>query len=59
MYEPYPGSTQLPETPRPPVPASVRNAASQLSSARHVLVVAFAISKVDALVPAYFKATPA
>ena len=51
MYEPYPGSTQLPETPRPPMPASVRNAASQLSSARHVLVVA--------LVPAYFKATPA
>jgi hypothetical protein len=37
----------------------VRNAASQLSSARHVLVVAFAISTVDALVPAYFKATPA
>jgi hypothetical protein len=26
MYQPYPGSTQLPETPRLPVPASVRTA---------------------------------
>lgn len=26
MYQPYPGGAQLPETQRPPVPASVRNA---------------------------------
>jgi len=26
MYQPYPGGAQLPETPRPPTPASVRNA---------------------------------
>ncbi len=27
MYQPYPGGAQMPETPRPPAPASVRNAA--------------------------------
>ena len=26
MYQPYPGSTQLPETQRPPAPPSVLNA---------------------------------
>jgi len=26
MYQPYPGSTQMPETSRPPAPASVLNA---------------------------------
>jgi hypothetical protein len=26
MYQPYPGGAQLPEAPRPPAPASVRNA---------------------------------
>jgi len=36
--------------------AGLKQACTQQS---HALVVAFAISTVDALVPAYFKATPA
>jgi hypothetical protein len=58
MYQPYPGSdTQLPETQRPPAPASVRTArrspdltASQVTSTQHVLIAGFIAGGVIAAV---------
>jgi hypothetical protein len=60
MYQPYPGSTQMPETARPPAPSSVRNAVKVMyvGAATSIIGIAIDFATVGATKSAIEKHSP-
>ncbi|HEX2823041.1 MAG TPA: hypothetical protein VHO07_23185 [Streptosporangiaceae bacterium] len=49
MYQPYPGSTDIPETQRPPAPPSVLNAVKVMYVGAATSIIGIALATVDTL----------